>query len=234
MSERNYSYKDVVMLMAAKTILQNLLANLDELKKVRSNWTEEHVNGLIGKIDLAIDSYLGLDKKQPLRDATELLKQIQVPAIRDLNFIKTQIEVDFKKDAAEILKSLGFTKNPRKFDQEGLIELLFAFKKGMTNQMKTKIIEKGTNPGLIEDIIGYAVQLEQANLQQEGQKTTTKEVSEEALTAFNDIYGEVSGIAKIAAKFYQDKPLKKAQFTFTKVVKNMGVSAKKEKEPTAE
>jgi hypothetical protein len=36
MSLRNYSYKDVVMLMAAKTIVQSMLANLNELSNVRT------------------------------------------------------------------------------------------------------------------------------------------------------------------------------------------------------
>ena len=51
MSLRNYSYKDVVMLMAAKTILQSMQANLGELSTARSNWTEAYLSELIQKID---------------------------------------------------------------------------------------------------------------------------------------------------------------------------------------
>ena len=76
MSLRNYSYKDVVMLMAAKTILQSMQANLGELSTARSNWTEAYLSELIQKIDLAIETFLGLDKKQSLREATVLLNQI--------------------------------------------------------------------------------------------------------------------------------------------------------------
>lgn len=97
MSLRIYKYKDVAMLMAAKTILQSMRVNLGELSTARTNWTEAYVTELILKIDTAIENFLGLDKQQGLREATELLNQIKLPALRDLGFVKTQIEVDFKR-----------------------------------------------------------------------------------------------------------------------------------------
>jgi adenosine deaminase len=102
MSLRNYTFKDVVMLMAAKTILQSMLENLGELSKVRTNWTEAYVNELILRVDTAIENFLGLDKQQSLREATDLLNSIMAPALRDLGFVKTQIEVDFAKEAGEM------------------------------------------------------------------------------------------------------------------------------------
>jgi hypothetical protein len=234
MSLRIYTFKDVVMLMAAKTILQSLLENLGELSKVRTNWTEDYVTGLILKIDTAIENFLGLDKQQSLREATGLLNQIRVPALRDLGFVKTQIEVDFGNAAVEILKTLGLGKKLRNIDQEGLIEMLYSFKKGMTPKLKTEITQKGTNQVLIDNIIAYATQLQQANLSQEGLKSSTKEVSQEAVDTFNSIYTEVVGIGKIASKVYQDDRLKKDQFTISKVVKKMGATPKKEEEPVVQ
>ena len=234
MSLRIYKYKDVAMLMAAKTILESMRVNLGELSTVRTNWTEAYVTELILKIDTAIENFLGLDKQQGLREATELLNQIKIPALRDLGFIKTQIEVDFSKDAVEILKTLGLGKNLHNIDQEGLIELLYSFKKGMTDQLKSEITQKGTNPVLIDNIIGYATQLQQANLSQEGLKSSTQELSQEAVDTFNSIYTEVVGIGKIASKVYQVDRLKKDQFSFSKVVRKMGTAPKKEEEPVAQ
>lgn len=134
MALRNYKCKDVVMLMATKTILQSMQANLADLSTVRTNWTPAYVTALILKIDTAIENFLGLDKKQSLREATALLNQIMAPASRDLAFIKTQIEVDFDTAAVEILKTLGLNRNLNHIDQETLIQVLYAFKKGMSNQ----------------------------------------------------------------------------------------------------
>lgn len=224
MSQRNYSYKDVVMLMTSKTIAESLQNYRSELSLVRTNWTEAYVTELKGKITTAIEDFLGLDKKQSLREATRLLNEIKTPALRNLGFIKSQIEVDFGPNAAEILRTLGLTSDIHIMGQEELIQLLYSFKRGMTEQLKTSLTEKGTNPALIDGIVGYATQLEAANLGQEGLKASTREISQEAVDTFNSIYAEVSGICKIASKYYQNEPLKKDQFTFSKVVRNMGIS----------
>lgn len=149
--------------------------------------------------------------------------------MRDLSFIKTQVDVDFGKEAKEILKNLGFDRHLRdvqKGDQEALIQLLYSFNKGLTDELKTQITEKGTNPALIDRIIAYADQLKEANVSQESLKETTKVISEEAVLVFNSIYEEIVGICKIASSFYQYEPLKKEQFTFSKVIANMNAARK--------
>lgn len=172
---------------------------------------------------------MGLDKKKELRDATSKLSALPAPALRDLSFLKTQIEFDFPKEAKEIEKKLGYNKNLRdvqKGDQEALIQLLYTFKKGMNDNLKNQIVEKGTNVALIDRIIGYADQLKEANVTQESLKETTKKVSDEAVIIFNEIYNEIIGICKIASNFYQYDTLKKEQFTFSKVVSNMNATRK--------
>jgi len=234
MSVRIYKFKDVVMLMAAKTILQSMQTNLGELSKARTNWTAAYVSELIERIESAIEDFLGLDKKQSLRQATDLLNRISTPALSNLGFIKTQIEVDFATEATEMLKTLGLNKNLHNISQEGLIEVLYTFKKGMTEQLITTITEKGTNPELIETTLQYSTQLQQANLTQESLKSSTQEVSQEAVDTFNGIYSEVMGICKIASKAFKADPLKKDQFTFNKVVRNMGIASKKAEEPVVQ
>ena len=229
---RNYSCKDVDMLVTSKTIIESFKLNLTELSSVRSNWTEEYSNNITAKIDDAIENYLGLDKKKELRNATAHLSSIQIPAIRDLSFFKKQLQVDFadsKKKLKEMLKNLGYEKNFRNVqqsDQEALIELLYTFKKGMKDSLKSEIVAKGTNPELIDRIINFADQIKQANVSQETQKEISKAVSEEAKNAFNEIYDEIIGICKIASSFYQYDNLKKELFTFRKVLSNMNASRK--------
>ncbi|MCT4601722.1 MAG: hypothetical protein N4A59_02305, partial [Marinifilum sp.] len=183
------------------------------------------------------EQYLGLDKRKALRDATATIGTIQESAQREASFLKTQIEVDFPETKSKILKDLGYKANFRKVqfgDQEALIQLLFGIKKGMTDELKTAIVEKGTNPVLIEKIVGYASQLNDANAAQESLKETSPDVSKEAVQAFNDIYDEVIGICKIAASFYKDNPVKKKQFTFSKIISAMNAGHKPQKEESSE
>ena len=224
---RKYSYSDVIMCMAAKTISGSFKLNLSELSTARTNWTPEYADELEERIDDAIENHLGVDAKKELRDASGILSALTGPAKRDLSFFKTQVDEDFKaesKKRKEILKTIGLNKNleaVQKGDQEALIELLYAFKKNMTDKLKLDITSKGMNPVLIDNIIGYANAVSAANIKQEGFKETTKEISSEVASGFNAIYTEVIGICKIASNFYQYEPLKKEQFTFSKIAANM-------------
>ena len=233
MTTRNYNYKDVETLEACKTITQSLSTYQADLVIARTTWTPEYVTALSTKIDDAFTSYLGLDKLKALREATKQLKAIQQPALNDLSFIKTQIDVDFGAEAVEIRRSLGFETNllkVQKGDQEALVQLLFSFQKGMTEELKTQMTAKGTSPALIDRILGYATQMSDANVTQESLKESTQAISAEAIDVLNSIYNEVIGICKIASLYYKNDPVRKARFTFSKVVSNMNVARKSEEE----
>lgn len=237
---RNYNYSDVNMCAAAKTIIGSFKLNITELSDVRTNWTAEYATDCEGRIDVTINKYLGADALKGLRDSTAVLNSLMTPAKRDLSTIKGHIDEDVKDNIDkrnEILRTLGFTKNLRAVqngDQEALIELLFAFKKNITEPLKVEITAKGLNPVLIDRIIQYAEQVNNANSTQEGLKGSSKEVTDEAIIAFNSVYDEVIGICKFAADFYQYEPIKKAQFTFSKVVANMNAPKKSGNKPDKE
>ncbi|MDD2345258.1 MAG: hypothetical protein PHY85_03840 [Bacteroidales bacterium] len=234
---RNYNFKDVDMLMAAKTVTESFKANIGELSVIRTNWNEEYANQIADKIDDAIENYLGVDKKKELRSATSKLSAIQMPALRDVSFLKTQLEVDFSDDKTklkEILKQLGFNdylKQAQKKDQEALIQLLFKIKSNLTDSMRAEIISKGLSSELLDRIIEYAVQLKDANVSQETLKEGTKETSSQIAKIFNGIYNEVIGICKIATNYYTYDELKKELFTFSKVVSNMNAAKRISNQP---
>ena len=229
---RIYSYNDVVMITAAKTIAENFKANMADLSQVRSDWTDESANDLIGKIDSVIENVLGTDAQKDLRNATAALIAIDATAKRDLSFFKTQIDDDFKKESAfksEILNTLGFTKylkDVQNGSQEAMTLLLAAFKMNMTDSIKNAIVEKGTSPALIDKIMTYANTYAQANVSQELMKQASKNISKEVADELNAIYEQVIGICKKASKYYQYEPLKKEQFTFKKVADNLGKTHK--------
>ena len=229
---RNYSYKDVDMLTASQIVAENFKSNIGELSTVRSDWTEAYANDLVGRVTQTIETHLGIDAKKDLRDATSGLSNIQVAAKRDLSFFKTQIDDDFKSTPSvrdEILNTLGFSKylkNVQKGNQEALIQLLYAFKKNITDPLRNQITDKGLSDSLIEKIIGYAVTFNDANTSQESLKLSTKEISKEVAEVFNSIYDEVIGICKKASVYYQYDAVKKEQFTFSKVIANLGFARK--------
>jgi len=220
------------MLTASKIVAENFKSNIGELSSVRSDWTEAYANGLIGRINQNIETHLGIDVKKDLRDATSGLSSIQVAAKRDLSFFKTQIDDDFKSTPSvcdEILNTLGFSKylkNVQKGNQEALVQLLYAFKKNMTDSLRNQITDKGLSANLIDKIIDYAGTFNDANTSQEGLKQSTKEISKEVAEVFNSIYNEIIGLCKKASVYYQYDAVKKEQFTFSIVISNLGSARK--------
>ena len=235
---RNYSYKDVDMLTASGIVAENFKANIGELSSVRTDWTEQYATDLVARINQTIETNLGIDAKKDLRDATSGVSSIQISAKRDLSFFKTQIDDDFKTLPVlrdEILNTLGFSKllrNVQKGNQEALVQLLYSFKKNMTDSLRAQITDKGLSANLIDKIVEYAGTFNEANTSQEGLKQSTKEISKEVVAVFNSIYDEIIGICKKVSNYYQFDAVKKEQFTFSKIISNLGSARKAPAEKT--
>ncbi|PZO30762.1 MAG: hypothetical protein DCF13_02685 [Flavobacteriaceae bacterium] len=229
---RNYKCKDVEMLITAATINESAIKNKTFLQSKRANWADPFFEDFKAEIDQTIEDYLGADSAKQLRESTQIVLEIQANAMKDLAELKTQIDADFKSNPVqktEILTTLGFNahyKAVQSKDQEALISLLFQFKTNLTPNLRTKITDQGTAPATLDAIIAHAEQLKNANITQEGFKGTRKEITAEALTAFNAIYDKVINIAVISAKFYKDKPELKDQFSFTKVKNKLNLTKK--------
>jgi hypothetical protein len=229
---RNYKLKDVDMLISAATITESAINNKTALQAKRSTWADPFFKDFQTKIDQTIQTHLGVDSAKELREATQIVYSIQANAMRDLAEVKVQIDEDFKQDKAqrtEILNTLGFTNyyiGVRSKDQEALINLLYQFKTNLTTQLKTTIVNKGTAAESLETILNYADTLKNANVTQEGNKGTRKEITLQAIKAFNEIYDQAISIAKIAAKIFIDNPALKDQFSFNKVSKNLNNTKK--------
>ncbi len=69
-----------------------------------------------------------------------------------------------------------------------------------------------------------------ANVTQEKLKGTSKTITEKDVTALNDIYSTVIGIARIARRFYHGNPAKQGQYSFTKISSRLTSSGTKPEE----
>ena len=217
--------------------MDSAIANKTFLQTKRSNWADPFFQDIKTQIDSVVQNYLGQDSAKALRLATQVVKDIQTKALIELGEVKVQIDQDFKPTPdrrTEILKQLGFTdyyEPARKKDQEGLINLLYQFKTNLTTELKTEIANKGTAPASLEAIVEFADILKNANVTQEGNKGTKKEITAEGIQALNDIYSKVISIAMISAKFFQKEPTKKALFSYTKVSDALNKPKSKPKTP---
>ena len=231
---RKYKTKDVEMLTATATIIENAIANKTFLQSKRTTWADPFFENLKTNIETTTDTYLGKDAAKDMRKATQTVLGIQTQALNDLAEFKVQIEQDFKANPTqktEILNELGFTayhKSAQNGDQEGLVNLLFQFKTNMNATLNNDIVAKGTAQTTIDNIIDYATTLKNANINQETFKGTRKEITDEAIQVFNEIYDQVISISKISSNFYKNDKTKQQLFSFSKVVSNQNSQPPKE------
>ena len=236
--ERIYSTKDIDMLITIDTIIDSAIANKAFLQSKRPTWADPYFDDTKAKINDIVQTYLGIDGAQALRQSTLIVKTIQADALRDMAELKVQILTDFSDQPArktEILNQLGYTTFyalARTKDQEALISLLFQYKTNLTPTLKTEIENAGTATATLDAITAYADALKGANVTQEGNKGTRKEITNQAITTFNTIYNRVSGIAKIANNFYKGNPALQQQFSFNKVSKTLNKQTKIKIPPT--
>ena len=230
--KRNYNTKDVDMLVTIETIIDSAIANKEFLQSKRSTWADPFFQDLKQQINQVGQDYLGQDNAKQLRLATQTILEIMQPALKDLTEVKIQIEEDFKNTPSrrnEILNQLGYTnhfKQAQKKDQEALINLLYQFKTNLTAELKEEIADKGTSPETLETIKSYAETLKNADVTQEGFKSTRPELTAEAITALNQVYDQTISIAKIASNFLKDNKAKKEQFSFNKVSEKLNILSK--------
>lgn len=230
--KRIYTGKDVEMLTASQIAAENFSNHLNELSELRTDWTEEYATGLKTRIGNSLENLIGTDSKKSLRAATISVHEIIVPAKKKISFLKTQIDEDFrsipeKRDT--ILKDLGFTKhlrNVQKGNQEAVVQFLYTFKTNLTPELRTDLLTKGISPGLLDSLTEYAMVVNQANVAQETNKGATKEVTSEMISAYNAIYTEVVGMCKKVANYYNDDPVKKQLFVYSKILSNLGTTRK--------
>ena len=224
---RKFKSKAVDLIIASDTILDSAILNKTFLQSKRSTWADPFFQDIKDQIDLATQTYLGMDSAVALRQSTQGVYNIVATAYADLAEVKVQIEEDFKDNPTqknEILNTLGFTTYfvaARNKDQESLINLLFRFKTNLTLVLSAEIVAKGTAQASLDNIIAYADQLKDADVSQEGNKAQRQVLTADAIIEFNDIYDKVISITRIAAKFYKNNPALSDQFSFNKVVSRM-------------
>lgn len=224
--ERKFNCKAVELLIVGETIVTIAATHQAELADRRASFIPAYFDKLKTDINNAYPNILGINNKQQLKDATQLLTNIAKPASTDLVDFNKQISFDFRKDATRLkqLKSqLGFAAHYEKLktrDQEGLIELLNTFKTSMTPTLKTEITTAGTDTNLIDRITTYAQNLKDANVTQEVAKASSKELTQQDIAVLNEIYEQLILINDIARRSKLSSTAKKS-FSFGALLKKL-------------
>lgn len=227
-TSRNYTVKDIQLIIASSVVVQNAVANKQFLQSRRSTWTDVFFQEMETKIDSVTQSYLGLDNARQLREASQKVFTIRDNSLKFLSQLKVQLSQDFKKQPvrrAELLSILGFTTyyeaaNTHK-DQEALIDLLFRYKTNLTAEIKLEIIQKGIAEATLDQIMLSANILKDSNVIQEFQKGNKKVVTAAGVKAFNEVYDSIISICIISRNLFKGNAAKQDLFSFKKITNAM-------------
>lgn len=223
MKPRNYPVRDVDMLMAASTIVENATEAKDFLVEKRPAWADPFLPDLQQRISNAFVNILGLRSVHELRRITQNVYTLMEKVLKQIAELKVQLRVDYaddKENLALLLDKMGIGKTSPKYrnSQENLVETLQRIQNTITPELRSELQAKGISPALVDDVLTNGQAFLQANLQQETMKGEKKTVTDDGITELNAIYAQTVGIAKIARTFYKGQPVEQDKFSFKKIV----------------
>ncbi|MDP4184407.1 MAG: hypothetical protein Q8862_04485 [Bacteroidota bacterium] len=226
MSDTTFTLSSATLL-AYKYIAKRFSENIYELSRVRNNWNAEYAKDLSNRIDQALLKYF--DETTATRKITvsEDLGELPSAAIRDLSLLRAEIKVDFHDNSeamVKLLTTLGFDDfycGVRSGNRECLLKLLCRVKNNLTDELKTQIVEGGVKASLIEKILNYAEELTKGEACKDLLKYTQTPLSEEAQKELDILHMEIKEICKITSNYYMFDPMKKDQFSISKVLRGM-------------
>jgi len=233
--KRSYPGSAFTMLTTCATIVHSAVNNQAFLLTKRPGWADPFFPDLASRIENDFKTCLGIDPKQKVRTATDVWNEIKETALLDMGDMYIQLKEGFRDNKVlreELLVSLGFSKYYKKSQgssQQAIINLFLQFTKNLTEEVRAKLVADGVAADLIDRMVAYGISLNEANLEQEKMKGTSQELTAEAVMELNAVYEEVITVAKMARRFFKDDPVKKEFFSFTRLLKQQGVSYKKSK-----
>jgi len=234
--ERIFNYKAVDTLIGSRVVCENFKKYKTELIAVNSIWADPFIADLETRINNAISTHLGIDKKSLQKLATTDIYALQKEAGDKLALFKTVLSVNFSKQKERlqwILDTLGYTrnlKNVQNDDQEALIQLIAQFTENMSPALKTEITDTGMAADIITGITDMAENVRDADVTQEKEKEDSKTLTEEAVKEFNEIYTIIIGICKIGHKLFKSDKLKSEHFSFQHIIAAMNFVNNKDTE----
>lgn len=213
-------------ILACQKIAKSFKENIYELSRIRKEWDPEFATSLNVWIEDTIEKYYsgGLDSiyDKKYREWHEVM----VAGLQSLKILRATLKVDFRDDKPflkEVFKKLGYSdyfSDAKNGDHLSLYKFLVTFAENLDEELKKKIVSKGTPEPLFNKILESARQITEykecfENLESENELSNygQKEVAE--------IYQTIQDICRIAVAYYQFDPEMRDKFNFYKVLVNL-------------
>lgn len=226
---RKYSTADVNMLIAGKVVIQNGLRHFIIINAERPDMDNNYFAALDLRIDNATRDILGLD---PYKDLKPLTHQEDVKFDELLDLLVTfhkQMIRGYRKTKGSLdahFSILGFNEYWIEVSENGnqnkMVNLLRQFDKNMSVNLETEIYAHKIKPGIITTIRSKIQPYIDANIAQEAQKPVVHELTSAQIKEFNEIYDTIIDICVICWDIFKKDHVVRDEFSFSKVISNLG------------
>ncbi|MCX6352886.1 MAG: hypothetical protein NTX03_13660 [Bacteroidetes bacterium] len=223
--KRLYPSSDVDMLTTCDVIIDHAILKEGELIVRRPNWVAPYFVNIKTRIANAMATNLGHTPKSGQKQKTLAL----VGKYGELEEMITSLHLDIDDLLDDVVDlalqtrafdELGFTahyKGVKDGNQQAMVDFLFTFKNGLTPTLRTDLMAKHVSAALLDGVQGQAVDFSTLNVQQEGLKQSSKEVTDADIAIFNGIYKDVIKICKLAQDLYKRDRAKSDEFSYAKI-----------------
>ena len=220
MRTKKYSDSDEAMLIKTKVAIKYAIEDVKAFAKVQPSINVESLGAFNKEVNDALAKFVGMDKFEQLRSATNRVEEMAEDAFKNLRLLKTLVEINFKDDAKELFNHLGYNNyygdvSQRK--QEPTISLLSVVARD-SERLKEMFAKKSLPINVIDEIVKLAVDMPQAETDQEQLKGGSKPITVEQRKTLNDIYERIMDICKLGRVIFADDEIKRNQYIF----KNLG------------
>jgi len=213
-------------ILACQKIAKAFKENIYELSSVREEWDPSYATSINIWIDDTMEKYyLGTmdawDEKK-FKDWHEIM----VAGLQSLKILRASVKVDFKKDKVflkEFFEETGYNEyfsDAKNGDHLSMCRFLVQFAERLDDEVRQKIVAKGTPDSLFNKILQSANDIKQfeecfealqsdAHINNYGQKETA------------EIYTAIQDVCRIANAYYDFDPIKRDSFNFYKTLVNL-------------
>lgn len=228
------------MLIAASTLAENFEEEKAAFVAESTYYGDPYIINFKAAIDQIMTTLFGIDTKGDLKAASKQVEQLVINSKEDLAMVREQIGRGFRSEPAtkaSLLDLLGYNRwwsQASRSTQEGVIGLLLAFRNNLTAEDRTAMEAQGVSPARIDNILAGAASLNQANVDQEKLKGTSREKTADVNVQLNEIHQQAMDICRIGQRLFKHDPVKREKFVFSKIVAMQGTTtAAKQNEEAA-
>lgn len=219
METKKYSDSNDVMLIKAKIVARNAKEDTKYFVVYQPDYTIGYMEEIEKKADDAMVKFIGKDKTEQERQATELVTGLTKTAFGKTRMLKVLVENNFKKGKDEILTHLAYPKYYRsvgKFNQEAAVSLTSAITRE-AEWIKAKFAERKLPVQIIDEIAALSTELVEAETTQEQLKGSSKPLTQEQYEVLNKIYEQVIDICKLGKVVFADDEIKKSRYIYKRL-----------------